>query len=108
VVNDRKSGIFAIKNIPNGKMYIGKTGDLRVTESRYLSDLRKGVFRNKALQEDFRIFDEKEFEFQVIEYCGLEELDEKKKFYIDFYGSNDKEIGYNVVTNQNYVIAYIE
>jgi group I intron endonuclease len=97
VIEDRKSGIFAIKNIPNGKMYIGESSDLRVTKSQYLNGLRKGTFANKDLQEDFNIFNEDEFEFQVVEYCPLEELHGRKLFYIKFYGTNNKEAGYNIM-----------
>lgn len=96
MVDNRKSGIFAIKNIPNGKMYIGKSEDLRKAKSQYFIQLRRGDFPNKLLQEDFKLFNEDEFEFQCLEYCPPEELDSRKDFYINFYGTYTEEVGYNV------------
>ena len=95
MVKDRESGIFCIRNIPNGKIFIGKSIGLREARKRCFSRLRGNKFANKALQKDFRLFNEEEFEFRVLEYCRPEELSEKKKVYIEHFNALNPEYGYN-------------
>jgi len=93
---DRTAGVFMIKNIALGKVFIGCSLKLRDAMNYYLSCLLNGTLRNKALQEDFNLFGKKEFEFQVIEFCLPEELKRKKEFYLRFYRSYSNGI-YNVM-----------
>jgi len=100
-VVDRKSGIFCIRNIPNGKVFIGKSVGLCEARRRCFMRLRRNQFTNRALQEDFRLFNEEEFEFRVLEYCPPEELPEKKKVYVEHFNALDPEHGYNWVKQKH-------
>lgn len=38
------------------------------------------------------------FQFEIIEYCKKEELDEKEQYWINHYASNEKQNGYNIAS----------
>lgn len=88
-----KSGIYAITNKTNGKMYIGQSGDLHHRLTAHRSYLRRGAHHNRHLQASWNKYGEDNFEFSVLEECGLEELDSKEQYYIDKF--NSMLFGYN-------------
>lgn len=60
-------GIYAIRNIANGRIYLDKTGNLGGALNRHRLELRWGSHRNKALLTDWREFGEAQFSFEVVE-----------------------------------------
>lgn len=92
---DKISGIFTIRNIANNKLYVGMADDFRKRKAEYLCTLRRGNMKNPAIQEDFNLFGENEFEIELIEQCGKEEMSGRKRFWIDHFGSANRMMGYN-------------
>ncbi|MEQ8226409.1 MAG: hypothetical protein ABRQ37_29100, partial [Candidatus Eremiobacterota bacterium] len=45
--DNRKTGIFIIRNLVTGKIYIGQATDWRKIRSGYFGSLREGSFTNK-------------------------------------------------------------
>lgn len=88
-----KSGIYKIENMINKKYYIGQSEDLesRIKEHKYLMNKLKE--NNKKLNNDIIKYGIDNFEIHIIEFCKVEELDEKEKKYIELY--NSIENGYN-------------
>lgn len=88
-----KSGIYKIENIINKKYYIGQSEDLeiRIKEHKYLMGKLKE--NNKKLNNDIAKYGIDNFEIHIVEFCKVEELDEKEKKYIELY--NSIENGYN-------------
>jgi hypothetical protein len=84
-MEDRTTGIFTITNHALGMVFVGCSSKLREAKYYYLTSLRRGSVKNRALQEDFDTYGEKEFEFQVAQYCPKEELMGIKKIYTDHY-----------------------
>lgn len=82
----RDSGIWAIVNTENGKVYVsassGWMAECQANYKRWLSD---GVFYNASLQEAWQQSGEGVFEFEVLEAVGPEGLAERKQHWIDFY-----------------------
>jgi len=89
------SGIYAIKCIANGKVYIGQGANIRVRKNGHFSNLRRGCHKNKHLQRSFNKHGESSFIFCVIEYASVEMLDASELFWISFFKSNDGIHGYN-------------
>jgi len=87
---DRTTGVFMIRNCALGKVFIGHSCRLREIKNVYFSALRKGEAQNQNLQDDFDLYGEKEFEFEVIEYCPREDLKRVKSIYSDHYRSMGK------------------
>lgn len=64
--NSRKSGIYKIINIQNGRIYIGSAKEFKSRARQHFSSLRNNKHQNKFLQNDFNKCEEEAFEFHVI------------------------------------------
>ena len=88
-------GIYEIFNKKNNKRYIGQSIHIRIRLLRHKNYLNKNEHINKHLQAAWNKYGEEYFEFNVLEYCNIEELDSKEDFYIKKYKSNNPKYGYN-------------
>ena len=81
-------GIYKITKKSNGKSYIGQSNDIerRLQEHKYKKDIPVEM----AIQK----YGINAFEYEVIEECSLEELDEREIYWIAYYNTF-KGFGYN-------------
>lgn len=93
-MENSRSGIYAIVNLVNGKRYIGQSQNLYARQCSHIGKLNCNQHPNKHLQNAWNKYGADQFEFQVLEYCVVEELDNEELFWIDYYRSNDT--GYNI------------
>lgn len=93
---EKISGIYCIENLVNGKKYIGLTNDLARRKREHFNLLRKGEHENRHLQYAWNKYHEDNFVFYTIEKCSIDLLDEREKYYIDKFHSNNDEYGYNI------------
>lgn len=92
----KRIGIYGIKNIVNGKIYIGKTGmNFGDRWDSHRSLLRNGKHDNQHLQNAWNKYGEDYFEFMIIEECNVEMLDDKEKYWIKYY--KDRKLSYNIL-----------
>ena len=91
------TGIYGIRNIKNGKIYIGQTKENFLR--RYLHHqwkLRDHSHDNPFLQEDWDEYGDKCFEFVVIELIDdYSQLDAREIYYIQYY--KDLGLAYNIL-----------
>lgn len=88
------TGIYKITNKHNNKIYIGKSKDIMQRWSTHEKSLVKGTHHSEKLQNDFILYGGIEaFDFSVVEICAPSELNEKEKYYIEQYDSENN--GYN-------------
>ena len=90
-----KTGIYKITNLTNGMAYIGQSRNIK---DRWADHIKVGlgadtVTRNKLYPAMLSTGVEN-FTFEILEICSAEELNEREKFYIDFYDTVN--YGYNV------------
>lgn len=76
------SGIYQIKNIVSGKLYVGSSNIVQKRRSQHLRELRKGIHSNLKLQNAWNKYGESNFEFSIIETCEVEDLQTREQFYI--------------------------
>ncbi len=76
------SGIYEIKNLINGKRYIGQTSDLDYRWLHHRSDLKHQKHHSKHLQYAWNKYGEKNFIFVLIEKCPCFILDDREKYWI--------------------------
>lgn len=87
------SGIYAITNTVNGKVYIGATKGFEGRWKDHRRGLRKGVHWNKHLQNAWNRYGEVTFEFGILEYLDdLDELVKAEQFWMDVYREEGKEL----------------
>jgi group I intron endonuclease len=84
-----KSGVYEILNKFNGKRYIGNSKSMVIRKQHHISDLNWNRHKSKELQNDFNdaqktmcSFDDV-FEFNVIIYCEVSELEFWERLLID-------------------------
>lgn len=94
-------GIYIIKNLTNGKVYIGQSKDVSARLRRHKWNLRRGTHRNLYLQNAFCKHGEKAFSFGVVCECTEDELDSRERAWIEWFGSTNRKHGYNLETGGN-------
>lgn len=92
----KQSGIYIILNISNGKLYVGSAVRISNRWRQHRHDLNQGKHRNDYLQKAFNASPDS-FVFSVIEYVdGPENLLSREQFWLNFYQSNNRSLGYNL------------
>jgi len=82
-----KSGIYCIFNNVNLKRYVGFSKDLKSRKNAHYSQLRKNKHNNHHLQAAYNIYKEESFTWEILEYCNIEVLPVREKYWISFYNS---------------------
>lgn len=66
--NPPLAGVFQIKNLANGKIFIGSGLDVRGILNRHQAELKFNSHRNEALQQDWNNYGPEQFSCEVLEY----------------------------------------
>ncbi len=85
-------GIYKITNTLNNKVYIGQSKNVYERRTEHFVALRRNRHPNKEMQRDWNK-DNRGFRFDIIELTSLNKLNEREKYWIDFY--NSTKTGYN-------------
>lgn len=91
--NNDQCGIYSITNKLNGKRYIGQTYNFKYRWMRHRSYLKHNTEHNAHLQNAWNKYGSENFEFEIIENCPFNQLDEREIFWINYFDSKDN--GYN-------------
>lgn len=91
-----RSGIYCIENTVSNKKYIGQSVNIEDRWRRHITELRNGKHHNSHLQNTWNKYGENSFKFYILEYCDIDELDEKERYYIKLYNTMDRDYGYNL------------
>ncbi len=90
------SGVYQIRCIPTGKIYVGSAVNLRKRWAEHRRSLKRGSHGNRYLQFAWNKYGEEHFEFSVLEFVDVSYLLEAEQQWIDSTGCVDKEIGFNI------------
>jgi group I intron endonuclease len=88
-----KPGIYAIRHLESGKVYVGSACNISKRWHRHKKDLRLGIHRNKHLQAAWTKYGEEAFVFEILELTN--ELDTREQFWMDYTKCINPEKGYN-------------
>lgn len=85
LIYPQSPGIYEIKNIENGKVYIGSTCTLYKRLIHHRSHLRKGNHKNKHLQNAYNKYGEDCFKITILEECDRGSLFTREEHYCKKY-----------------------
>lgn len=90
-------GIYKITNTVNGKVYIGQSIHIKQRWKGHKKDAfwEKGANYDYPLYKAMRKYGYENFEFEVLEECPKEDLNNREQFYIQQYQSSKRKYGYN-------------
>ena len=94
-------GIYKITNLINNKCYIGQSIHIERRWKEHLAKTSHSIY----LQYAFAKYGIENFSFEVIEECAVTELDEKEKYWIQYYNSFGDN-GYNLTAGGGGTIKY--
>jgi hypothetical protein len=77
----RPMGVYQIKNLVNGKIFIGSSSDLPGKINSQKFQLSLGSHMNQELQNDYKLFGSDNFAFEILDY--LEPKDDINYDYTD-------------------------
>jgi group I intron endonuclease len=84
-----------IRNLENGKVYIGSSNYLNRRWSQHKHILKKNKSSNIHFQKAWNLYGEASFEFNIIEECLPTVLIAREKAWMDNYKSTNPIYGYN-------------
>lgn len=90
-------GIYKIENLITHQVYIGKSLSInkRIHDHKYCLNNNKHI--NSYLQNSWNKYGENNFIFVILEECSEENINEREKYWINFYGGADSKQNYNVL-----------
>tara|TARA_R110000868_G_scaffold101057_1_gene278216 strand:- start:16172 stop:17002 length:831 start_codon:yes stop_codon:yes gene_type:complete len=92
------TGVYQIRNIINGKIYIGSaSGSFAARWRCHKSDLNLSKHHSVTLQRSWKKYGKDAFAFEVLLVCEPELCIANEQKFIDELKSCDPEIGYNMV-----------
>lgn len=87
----KSCGVYQIRNLVNGTVYIGQSINIEKRFSQHLSSLRSGKTNNKYFQRAYDKYGEENFVFEILKLCEQGELVKYENYFIN----NSKSV-YNI------------
>lgn len=98
--NEKQCGVYCLRHKDSGKVYIGSSVNCyHRIKSQHLAKLRNGVHTNPHLQAAFRKYEEKAFEYFIVEECEPEEMLRAEQKHFGLTRCLDPRFGYNINPN---------
>ena len=105
--NSLATGIYAIRNLINNKIYIGSTKkSFASRKNRHLLLILKNIHYNEHLQTAWNYYGENNFSFEILFLCSSNECDKYEGEFIKLYSSNNRTYGYNIANVSAYKYNY--
>lgn len=96
-----KSGIYSIKHLESGKIYIGQSEDIdrRIkAHKNWFANPTRVI--NRHLYNYAKKYGADAFEFCVVEYCDIENLDERELYWFEQHKDNSFNVRPEPVSNR--------
>ena len=93
-----RSGIYGIRSLDTGKIYVGRTRCMFQRCKQYLNAFHMNSEKhiNDYLRNSFNKYGVDRFEFFPLEFCDEERTPERELHWMDTLSSCEKGIGYNL------------
>jgi len=92
-----KSGIYAILNTVNDKLYVGSAVNFKRRWSKHIRYLNNKIHPNKFLENSWHKHGQQNFIFVILEICLVREnLIKREQHWINLTKCYERELGYNI------------
>lgn len=91
----QKHYIYKIECLVNRKVYIGQTKNKTKRIQEHKRTLKNNEHYSYHLQRAWNKYGKNNFKFSIIEECSKENVDERERYWIRHYKSNNPQYGYN-------------
>ena len=96
-----KSGVYAIINKVNSKLYVGSASCFYNRLHAHYSELINNKHSNSYLQNSWNEYGEESFDFEIIELVDIindnkDNLIEREQYWLDYHQSYIRDKGYNL------------
>lgn len=95
-----KSGIYKIYNKISGKTYIGSSENLKRRLKDHKVYLKNNIHPSTHLQNAFNKYGNDAFEYFIIEYCKVDELETKEDYWLSTI-SKEKRYNQRAISKSN-------
>jgi group I intron endonuclease len=92
----KSPGIYIIRCLPTGKIYVGSAMDLRQRWLRHQATLRRHQHINRYLQNAWDKYGERAFTCEVLELVMPWSLLDQEQYWLDALQPYNREIGFNI------------
>ena len=89
-------GVYIIKHVNSGRVYVGGAKNIKHRWSQHRSWLRRNCHSNRGLQRAWNKNNKQEFEYELLFTCSREDLRFFEQETIDKYKSTHKWYGFNL------------
>lgn len=103
-----EAGVYEIKNLADGKRYIGSSKGVKTRIREHKRSLERGTHKNKHLSAAYEECGSQNFSFSVLEYVTGDDLIEREQHFIDKYSACDRQKGYNISKKAGSGGAYVK
>lgn len=97
-------GIYLITNKINGKKYVGQSVNIQRRFSEHLRSGQPEKYSHKDRRDTnapihvaMQKYGIQYFSLTILEECDKTQLDERERYWINYYKSNNKQFGYNIL-----------
>lgn len=99
--------IYSIINKENGKIYVGLTTNHKRRWNEHRAELNRNDHYNDHLQNSWNKYGADAFEFNILERCEDNSLEDNERWWIDYFGSDNPSKGYNLTSggNANFIVS---
>lgn len=77
------SGIYQIRHMTSGKVYVGSSGNIPVRWRLHRRELRQGVHHSQKLQRAWNKYGADAFVFEVLAECSIPSLRSREQHWMD-------------------------
>lgn len=106
IENNNIVGIYEIRNLSTGKVYIGQSKNIEKRWSDHKYQLRNQRHHNDFLQRAWNKYGENDFVFNILELVSEKHLPKTEEKYVIKLNSSNNSFGYNLTTGgEDYIVS---
>lgn len=93
----KRSGVYTIENIVDGKMYVGYTTNFYARKSKHWGRLKSNRHTNQHLQNAINLYGIENFKFEILIECEEEYLASEENYWCNILNVHNRKYGYNIL-----------